>query len=375
MKFCYVILICFGCFLSLELKAADQFNIVPQVLESVPAQGVFALDGKVEIVATKQCRKEALYLREALEERTALRLKKGTRAGGKKIVLRLSDELADLGPEGYRLEVTAKHIQLEAYTNGGLFYAVQTLLQILPREPHGNAWQVPSVKITDKPRFSWRGLMLDCSRTFQSVDYLKKTIDVMAVFKMNVLHLHLTDDQGWRLEIKRYPELTKKGARFADKWNEPESYNGFYTQDEIRELVAYAQDRNVTIVPEIELPGHSLAALACYPELSCAGGPFEIDPYMKGIRIHQDIFCAGNEKTFDFLRMCWRRSSHCFLPSISILEAMRLRRGGGRSARNVSNASRMRRLKTSMNCRAISSTVWANSSNPVGRNSWAGMRF
>jgi hexosaminidase len=143
--------------------------------------------------------------------------------------------------------------------------------------------------------------MLDCSRTFQSLDYLEKTIDRMAFYKMNILHLHLTDDQGWRLQIKKYPELTGEGARFPEHWKEPASHEGLYTQDQMKELVAYAGARNITIVPEIEMPGHSLAALACYPELSCTGGPFEIHPFLKGPSIHKDIFCAGKEETFRFL--------------------------------------------------------------------------
>jgi hexosaminidase len=143
--------------------------------------------------------------------------------------------------------------------------------------------------------------MLDCSRTFQSLEYLRKTIDRMAFYKMNVLHLHLTDDQGWRLEIESHPELTARGARFPDHWNEPPAHHGYYTQEEMRELIRYAADRQITIVPEIEMPGHALAALAVYPRLSCSGGPFEIHPFFKGPHIHEDIFCAGNDDTFRFL--------------------------------------------------------------------------
>ena len=147
--------------------------------------------------------------------------------------------------------------------------------------------------------------MLDCSRTFQSVDYLKKTIDRLAFYKMNVLHLHLTDDQGWRMEIKKHPELTKKGARFSAKYAEPESYQGFYTQDELRDLVEYASLRGVTLVPEIELPGHSMAALVCRPDLSCTGKiPDDIFPYSKGPNSAdwnaRSVFCAGNENSFRF---------------------------------------------------------------------------
>ena len=144
--------------------------------------------------------------------------------------------------------------------------------------------------------------MLDCSRTFQSVEYLKKTVDHLAFYKMNILHLHLTDDQGWRMEIKKHPELTRKGARFSPKYNEPESNQGFYTQTELRDLVKYAQLRGVTIVPEIEMPGHTLEVLVCRPDLSCTGKiPDDIFPFFKGSNITRDIFCAGNDDTFKFL--------------------------------------------------------------------------
>ncbi|MCF6285730.1 MAG: beta-N-acetylhexosaminidase, partial [Candidatus Hydrogenedentes bacterium] len=212
------------------------------------------------------------------------------------IVLRMMP--SSLGDEGYTLDVTEQGIQIQAPTPAGLLYGVQTLGQLLQPtvSPHG----IPCVRIKDQPRFQWRGLMLDCSRTFQSLDYLRKTIDRMAMYKMNVLHLHLTDDQGWRLEIKRYPELTRKGARFPEKYKQPDAYHGFYTQEDMRALVKYGQQRNVTIVPEIELPGHSLAILSCYPELPCTGGPFEIYPFFEGDHITRDIACAGNEKTFEF---------------------------------------------------------------------------
>jgi hexosaminidase len=203
----------------------------------------------------------------------------------------------------YSLVVTPESIRVTAGHHSGLFYGLQTLRQLVgddtvTSQSDNGAVRIPCVSITDAPRFSWRGLMLDCSRTFQSIEYMKKTIDRMAFYKMNVLHLHLTDDQGWRVEIKRYPELTGKGARFADKFNEPASHQGYYTQAEMRELIDYASRRHVVIVPEIEMPGHTLAALACYPELSCTGGPFEVSPFSK---IEVDVLCAGNDKVFEFL--------------------------------------------------------------------------
>jgi hexosaminidase len=201
------------------------------------------------------------------------------------------------GINGYTLDVTPSGIAITAADAVNVFYARQTLAQLTVSN------RVPCVRITDYPRFSWRGLMLDCSRTFQSLEYLHQTVDRMAAYKMNVLHLHLTDDQGWRIEIKKHPELTRKAARFSPKYNEPESHQGFYTQAQLCELVTYAAQRGVTIVPEIEMPGHSLEVLVCHPELSCAGKiPDDIFPFSKGPNITPDIFCAGNEATFAFLQ-------------------------------------------------------------------------
>jgi len=160
----------------------------------------------------------------------------------------------------------------------------------------GIDWELPAVVILDKPEFVWRGLNLDCCRHFMSKEFVKRYIDLLAYHKFNTLHWHLTEDQAWRIEIKKYPELTKKGAfRIYDDGS---SYGGFYTQEDIKEVVAYASSRFITVVPEIEMPGHSTAAISCYPEISCSGGPFEVGTLWG---IYYDIYCAGNEKTFQFL--------------------------------------------------------------------------
>jgi hexosaminidase len=249
----------------------------------------------------------ARLLADSLRDVTGLTLavSPGPTAGGS-LVLRIDPALGRLGAEGYCLTSAATGVTLAAASSTGLLWGVQTLRQLLlvgrPAAGTGDhaAWSVPCAAVEDRPRFAWRGLMLDCSRTFQSIDYLRKTIDRMAFYKLNVLHLHLTDDQGWRLEIRKYPELTAKGARFAAAYHEPPEHEGFYTQDQMRELIAYAAARGVTIVPEIEMPGHSLAALSVFPRLSCAGGPFEIYPFDRGPGITADIFCAGNDETFAF---------------------------------------------------------------------------
>jgi len=197
------------------------------------------------------------------------------------------------GMEGYTLEVSPSEIVITAAEEGNAFYARQTLSQLTSSN------RVPCVRIVDKPRFAWRGLMLDCSRTFQSLDYLHKTIDRLAAYKMNVLHLHLTDDQGWRIEIKKHPELTRRGAFFSAKYDEPDRHQGFYTQDQLRELVRYAAARYVTIVPEIEMPGHSHEVLVCRPDLACTGKVTdEIFPFFKGPNVTRDVLCAGNDDTY-----------------------------------------------------------------------------
>ena len=204
--------------------------------------------------------------------------------GGIQLLLNTEPD-AEIGNEGYHLETTASFLRLTANQPAGLFNGMQTLLQLLPKQIESQTliaqtWSIPLVTITDYPRFGWRGLMLDVSRHFFTKEEVKKYIDLMVKYKLNVLHWHLTDDEGWRIEIKKYPLLTQKGAwrvprsgtfgeREAPKPGEKATYGGFYTQDDIREVVKYAGERFVTIVPEIDVPGHSSALLAAYPELCC----------------------------------------------------------------------------------------------------------
>ncbi|HBG69456.1 MAG: hypothetical protein A2W93_01415 [Bacteroidetes bacterium GWF2_43_63] len=207
------------------------------------------------------------------------------------------------GPEGYHLVISGNGIEIVALTEAGIFYALQTLRQLMPPEFSQNkkidiaTIEIPCMTISDKPRFTWRGMNFDCGRHFMEVDFIKRYIDLLAFHKMNVLHWHLTEDQGWRIEIKKYPKLTKVGA--WRKEDDGSMYGGFYTQDQIREVVAYAAERYITVVPEIEMPGHVVAALASYPQLSCAGGPFEVE---KRWGVFNDIYCAGNDSVFIFLQ-------------------------------------------------------------------------
>jgi len=220
--------------------------------------------------------------------------------------------------EGYVLTVSKNSIIIEGGSGAGLFYGMQTLLQILPPEifaikalQPGNNWKVPCIAIQDHPRFPYRGMHLDVSRHFFPKEFILKYIDLIASFKMNTFHWHLTDDNGWRIEIKKYPKLMQTaawhvdhedlpwGERPAQKADDRATYGGYYTQDEIREIVEYAKKRYVTIIPEIEMPAHSIEVLAAYPQLSCTGGPFTVPSgtYWP----NSDILCAGNDSTFTFL--------------------------------------------------------------------------
>lgn len=222
------------------------------------------------------------------------------------IVLTLNHTADTLGDEGYKLSVHPGGIVISANKPQGIFYGLQTFKQLLPVKANNATITIPATDIIDKPRFKWRGLMLDVGRYFYSVDFIKKYLDYMAMYKLNTFHWHLTEDHGWRIEIKKYPKLTQVGAwragtQFDRATNQVDNnpHGGYYTQDQVREIVAYAKDRYITVVPEIEMPGHSLAALVAYPELSCTGGPFKM-PVLWGIQ--KDVYCPGNEQTFTFLQ-------------------------------------------------------------------------
>ena len=216
-----------------------------------------------------------------------------------------------LGDEEYRIEIGKKATKVYAAAYNGLLYAITTLKQMLPEAIFSTApatgadWHLPCAVISDKPRFAYRGMHLDCSRHFFSVDAVKRYLDIMAVYKLNRFHWHLSDDQGWRVEIKRYPELTlvggyRSGTMIGRDFNSDDGirYGGYYTQDQIREVVAYADKLGITVVPEIDLPGHMLAALSAYPWLGCSGGPYEA---WHKWGVADEVLCAGKETTYEFL--------------------------------------------------------------------------
>jgi hexosaminidase len=206
----------------------------------------------------------------------------------------------------YTMEVKKGEVYIAGDNEAGAFYGVQSLLQLLPVEKSASL-KIPFVSIEDHPRFEYRGLHLDVGRHFFPVDFIKKYIDYIALHKMNYFHWHLTEDQGWRIEIKKYPKLTQVGGwrngtiigRHPGKGNDSLHYGGFYTQEQVKEIVAYAAKRYVTVIPEIEMPGHASAALTSYPYLGCTGGPYKVQETWG---VFNDVFCAGNDSVFTFLQ-------------------------------------------------------------------------
>jgi hexosaminidase len=273
----------------------------------------FTLSSSAKIVITGNCDEGlqiADYLASEIKNYTGLSLKISQDSSLKKkntIWLHLDE--ATGRNESYAMSVTNKQILMKSGSPAGLFFSAQTLLQLIyPYSTSLKRVTIPGVEIQDSPEFRWRGMHLDVSRHFFEISFIKKIIDLLAMHKMNMFHWHLTDDQGWRIEIKKYPKLTEISAwrdktligHAGDKPVRFDScrYGGYYTQEEIKEVVEYAKSRYITIVPEIEMPGHAVAALAGYPEYSCTGGPFSVWP-MWGVT--EDVFCAGKEETFRFL--------------------------------------------------------------------------
>lgn len=287
----------------------NSVNIIPQPLHIALKSGEFCLTPETEILVSENTHSVAEFLAQRIRPATGYRLtiKHPEQVSKQALTLQpielyTDSQKADLGEEGYELSVTADRILVAAATAAGVFYGCQSLLQLFPPEIERQdviqqaRWTIPQLEIVDIPRFSWRGMHLDVSRHFMPTEFVKKYLDLLARYKMNVFHWHLTDDQGWRIEIDGYPKLTEIAAW---RMENGEPYGGYYTRADIEEVVAYARERFVTIVPEIEMPGHAMAVLAAYPELSCTGGPFTVQTRWG---IFDDVFCAGNDKTFEFLQ-------------------------------------------------------------------------
>ena len=283
-----------------ETKSYNQgINIIPMPQTLVQQQGAFKLSSSTKIAATTpEAKTVAEYFVSKMNRATGYNI---SVAESGEISLNMDPSL-EMGEEAYKLDVTSAGVQVTAKTAHGLFYGMQSFMQLLPAEIEspaevkGIAWTAPAVNIADEPRFGYRGLMIDACRHFMTVEDVKKQLDVMALFKMNRMHWHLTEDQGWRIEIKKYPKLTEVGSKRID--GEGTEYGGFYTTEDIKEIVKYAADRFITIVPEIELPGHELAAISAYPELSCKGEA--ISPRVIW-GVEDVVMCAGKEEPFKFL--------------------------------------------------------------------------
>ena len=282
------------------------FHVIPMPADVTLSEGAFPVKGAavtVDPALNELSQKAVGRFVSALETAT------GTPAGksGKAISFRLNPNLA---AEQYTLDVKADGAVVEASALNGFVYAIETLKQMLPPAIYGGKatkadWVLPFVSILDQPRFDYRGMHLDPCRHFFSIEETKRYLDVMTAYKMNRFHWHLTEDQGWRMEIKKYPKLTEVGAWrngtvIKKDWdsNDGIRYGGFYTQEEMKEIVAYAAERGITVIPEIDLPGHMVAALAAYPELGCTGGPYEV---WTRWGVAKDILCAGNDQVFTFL--------------------------------------------------------------------------
>ena len=311
---------------------SNTVSIIPEPVSVKLSNGVFTLPKNVIIEAGSQpqLQQTIAFLRQRLSAATGSTITVTNPATSPTVSLILNRTTdAAIGEEGYRLSVTPKKITISANEPAGIFYGVQSLIQLFPpaiesSTPVANTkWEAPTVEIMDYPRFGWRGLMFDVSRHFFTKEEVKQFIDQMVRYKFNVLHWHLADDEGWRIQIKAFPKLTEVGAWNVKKVgyfgtfaapaaDEPRNYGGFYTQDDIKEVVQYAKDRFVNVLPEIDVPGHSLAAVVSYPELSCTPEAStykvrsgeEIMDWSKGappIALIDNTLCPANEKVYDFL--------------------------------------------------------------------------
>ena len=296
-------------------EVTNEYNIVPQPNQLVPKEGRFELSNKVRLVVPSdapEVKKVADGFAEQLKQTAGISLKEAESVDGKPAISFVLQE--GMPKEGYKLSVTPTLITVTASQPNGFFYGVQTIYQLLPPAVYGKElkkkadWSVPAVEIEDAPRFVHRGLMLDVCRHYAPIEYIYKFIDLLAMNKMNVFHWHLTDDQGWRIEIKKYPKLTEIGSKrektLVDYYyvNYPQVFDGiehggYYTQEQIKEVVAYAASKYINVIPEIEMPGHALAALAAYPELSCdSTQTYKVSPTWG---VFEQVFCPS-ETTFKF---------------------------------------------------------------------------
>jgi len=311
--------------------SAQELDIIPQPVSAKLMNGNFTINpATVIVVADAGDQQAADFFSAYLKKYYSLNLKK-VKSATKNFIRLFTLKFIQPGTEGkYQLTCDANGVTINGDSYSGTFYGVQTLIQLLPiKKDKSLLVKIPQCQVEDQPRFAYRGLHLDVGRHFMPIEFIKKYIDYIALHKMNYFHWHLTEDQGWRIEIKKYPNLIKTGAwrngtiigRYPGNGNDNIYYGGYYTQEQVKEIVKYASDRHITVVPEIEMPGHGSAAIAAYPYLSCfPNEPTKILPNMISKKskmmqeqghkklvqetwgVFEDVFCAGKDETFNFLQ-------------------------------------------------------------------------
>ncbi len=304
-KIMIAILLC--CATAAMADSTASYDVVPlpqKIVLSGKAPFVMTAASTIAYSEGDDVAREALFLQEYIRDITGMELAITTDVGRRATgVIRLQIDDRAEGDEGYTIAITEREMTLSSKTAAGIFYAIQTIRKALLGAASSEV-TFPSGVITDAPRFAYRGMMLDCSRHIFSIDFIKEYIDLIAMHNMNRFHWHLTDDQGWRIEMKKYPRLTEIGSCRAEttighnsQIYDRQPYGGYYTQDEARQIVVYAKERHIVVIPEIDMPGHQLSVLASYPELGCTGGPYEVG---RNWEIYSDILCLGNDDTYRF---------------------------------------------------------------------------
>ena len=293
-------------------------SIIPKPVEIQEKKGIFLLNKDTNISYHSDLKDLGEYLASLLKVSTGINfiLKDVERKESNSIILLLDSKLNEIPEGGYILEISSENVIIRSKSAQGIFYGIQSLRQLLPVaieeqiEIFGVEWSVPCLFVKDYPRFTWRGFMLDEARHFHGIKAVKRLLDFLALYKFNKFHWHLTDDQGWRIKIERYPNLVKIGSRrkstqiggnrsYLTRKKSKEKHEGYYTKDELSEIITYAEKFYIDIIPEIDMPGHTMAMIASYPEYSCSGGPFEVSTTW-GIK--EDVLCPGKEETFEFVQ-------------------------------------------------------------------------
>ncbi|MFW9818308.1 MAG: beta-N-acetylhexosaminidase [Candidatus Thorarchaeota archaeon] len=298
------------------MNIISKIAIIPEPVSLNFVSGKFSLSKNTIIYSNKIIMHLGKYLKDLLSPATGFNLKiyefNNSTQKDNSINLILINENDIIESESYNLKIFPKNVTISAEGPAGIFYGIQTLRQLFPVEIESKEmvenvkWEIPCLEIEDYPRFKWRGYMLDEARHFQGKNIVKKLLDLLSLLKMNIFHWHLTDDQGWRIEIKTYPKLTEIGSKRAEtqvgsrlsKKRDGTPHEGYYSQEDIKEIIDYAKNRFIKVIPEIDLPGHSKAILASYPNLSCKGQPLEVSTHWG---FHKDVLCVGKDEVFDFM--------------------------------------------------------------------------